>query len=92
MNAITIRNLSDEVSRALEARAAEHGTTTEAEVERILEQVLLPEDTSAPKAFNTSRERLKAGTALWELGQEFGGLDDLDFSRDQTPARGVSFE
>lgn len=92
MNAITIRNLSDEVSRALEARAAEHGTTTEAEVERILEQVLLPEDTSAPKAVNTSRERLKAGTALWELGQEFGGLDDLDFSRDQTPARGVSFE
>jgi plasmid stability protein len=42
MNAITIRNLSDEVSQALEARAVENGTSAEFEAERILEDVLVP--------------------------------------------------
>lgn len=89
MNAITIRNLSEEASRALEARAAKNGTTAEAEAERILQDVLIELQKSSTA---TPEPPLKLGTALWELGQKFGGLDDVDFSRDQTPAKGVSFE
>lgn len=90
MNAITIRNLSDEASRALEARAVRNGTTAEAEVEQILEEVLLSKE---PIAHDVSQavESLKLGTALWELGQEFGGLD-LDITRDPAPIRPASFE
>ena len=38
MAAITIRNLSDETHRALKARAALSGRSTEAEIRLILEQ------------------------------------------------------
>ncbi|CAD7033579.1 plasmid stabilization protein [Pseudorhizobium endolithicum] len=91
MNAITIRNLSDEESRLLQTLALEHGTSVEAEAQRILREALV-NGQKALKEPLAQQPPLKLGTALWELGQEFGGLDDLDFSRDQTPARGVSFE
>jgi plasmid stability protein len=81
MNAITIRNLSDEASRALEARAVRNGTTAEAEIEQILEELLVSKEPA-----------IGLGTALRQLGEKYGGLDDVDFSRDQAPARGVSFE
>jgi antitoxin FitA len=87
MNAITIRNLSDEASRALEARAVRNGTTAEAEIEQILEEVLV----SAEELVDKGSLPLKLGTALWELGQEFGGLD-LDITRDPAPIRPASFE
>ncbi|SMF50740.1 hypothetical protein SAMN02982989_2827 [Xaviernesmea oryzae] len=91
MNAITIRNLSDEASRALEARAAQNGRSTEAEVEKILEDILLPEEHRPPKTAQAPKEPLKVGTLLREFGREFGGLE-LEIKRDPTPIRPASFE
>jgi plasmid stability protein len=73
MAAIVIRNLSPATHRALQARAARHGRSTEAEVRAILDEAVRPP------------ERVKLGSALAALGREFGGLD-LDISRDNTPA------
>jgi antitoxin FitA len=88
MNAITIRNLSDEASRALEALAQERGTSAEVEAERILQQALTTDH--EPLTDDKSAKSLVA--ALQELGREFPELAEIDFARDQTPARGVSFE
>ena len=79
MPAITVRNLSEETHRALKARAARHGRSTEAEIREILEEVVRP------------KERVKIGTALAALGQRFGGCD-LDVSRDPTPGSPATFE
>ena len=73
MAAIVIRNLSPATHRALQARAARHRRSTEAEVRAILDEAVRPP------------ERVKLGSALAALGREFGGLD-LDISRDNTPA------
>ena len=43
MAMLTVRNLSDEVHRALRVRAALRGRSTEAEVRAILEETVLPE-------------------------------------------------
>ncbi|MBN3787180.1 Arc family DNA-binding protein [Burkholderia sp. Ac-20353] len=79
MPVITVRNLPDEVHRALRIRAAQHGRSTEAEVRDILEQAVRPEG------------RLKLGTLLAEIGREAGGVD-LDIQRDKTPTEPMSFE
>lgn len=74
MAAVTIRNLPDEVHRAIKILAAEHGRSTEAEIRAILEQAA-----NAP-------DRLRLGAELAAIGREFGGVD-LDVSRDKTPAQ-----
>ncbi|VWC23183.1 plasmid stability protein [Burkholderia metallica] len=79
MPVITVRNLPDEVHRALRIRAAQHGRSTEAEVRDILEQAVLPGG------------RLKLGTLLAEIGREAGGVD-FDVQRDKTPTGPMSFE
>ncbi len=79
MPAITIHNLPEATHRALKARAADHGRSTEAEIRAILESAVAPP------------ERVKLGAILAAIGQEFGGVD-LDIQRDQTPARLVTFE
>jgi antitoxin FitA len=79
MAAITIRNLSDETHRALRARAAEHGRSTEAEIRAILDEAARP------------AERLKLGSALKAMFQPLGGAD-LEIERDRTPAQPASFE
>ncbi|ABX17480.1 Arc family DNA-binding protein [Burkholderia pseudomultivorans] len=79
MPVITVRNLPDEVHRALRVRAALHGRSTEAEVRDILEQAVLSEG------------RVKLGTLLAEIGREAGGVD-LDIQRDKTPTDPMSFE
>ncbi|AOJ96553.1 Arc family DNA-binding protein [Burkholderia multivorans] len=79
MPVITVRNLPDEVHRALRVRAALHGRSTEAEVRDILEQAVLSEG------------RVKLGTLLAEIGREAGGVD-LDIQRDKTPTDPISFE
>ncbi|MBF5009988.1 FitA-like ribbon-helix-helix domain-containing protein [Burkholderia pseudomultivorans] len=79
MPVITVRNLPDEVHRALRVRAALHGRSTEAEVRDILEQAVLSEG------------RVKLGTLLAEIGREAGGVD-LDIRRDKTPTDPMSFE
>ncbi len=79
MVAITVRNLSEETHRALRARAAEHGRSTEAEIRAILDAAARPE------------ARLKLGSALVALFQPLGGVE-LDIERDKTPAQPVVFD
>jgi antitoxin FitA len=77
MAAIVIRNLSLETHRALQARAARHNRSTEAEARMILDEAVRPV------------ARIKLGSALATLAQPFGGLD-LDLSRDKTPAKPIT--
>lgn len=84
MPSITVRNVPDEVHRALRVRAAQHGRSAEAEIRDILEQAVKPE----------SRKRL--GDELAALGSKLG-LTNKDFEvfeqvRDKKPAEPVSFE
>lgn len=84
MATVTVRNLPDEVHRALRMRAAMHGRSTEAEIRDILETTVRPP------------ERLRLGTALAELGRRVGLTDEdiatLEQGRDKTPAEPVRFE
>jgi len=81
---ITIRNLPDEVHRALRVRAAENGRSTEAEVREILASAVKPES------------RLRMGEALSALGREVGITDSeieaIVRSRDKEPAVPLTFE
>ena len=84
MATVTVRNLPDEVHRALRVRASMHGRSTEAEIRSILEAAVRPP------------ERLRLGTALTELGRRVGLLEE-DFAvfeevRDKMPAEPVKFE
>jgi antitoxin FitA len=60
MPAVTIRNISDETHRALRARAAYHGRSTEAEIRDILEAAVRPS------------ERVKLGSLLAAIGRDAG--------------------
>ena len=55
---LTVRNVPDEVHRALRARAAQHGRSTEAEVREILARAVKAE------------KRLRIGDALAALGRK----------------------
>lgn len=79
MSAITVRNLSEETHRALKARAACHGRSTEAEVREILDATVRP------------ARRVKLGSLLAEIGQEAGGVD-LKIERDKTVTEPIGFE
>lgn len=85
MPSITIRNVPDEVHRAIRVRAAMHGRSAEAEIRDILEQAAKPEG------------RLKLGSLLASIAREAGGLTDAEAEqinqlRDKTPAEPVRFE
>ncbi len=77
MSSITVRNVPEEVHRALRVRAALHGRSTEAEIRSILETAVKPEG------------RIMLGSLLVEIGREVGGVD-LDIRRDKTPAEPMS--
>jgi plasmid stability protein len=84
MSAVTIRNLPDEIHRALKVRAAHHGRSTEAEIRDILASAVKPDT------------RVRLGDALAALGRE-AGLTDEDFAvfeevRDKAPAEPMIFE
>ncbi len=79
MSVMTVRNLPEEIHRALKLRAVRHGRSTEAEIRDILEEAVRPET------------RVKIGAELAAFGQRFGGID-LDFVREQTPIDPASFE
>ena len=84
MAMLTVRNLSEEVHRALRVRAAQHGQSMEAEVRDILESVISPAG------------RLKLGSLLADMGRQ-AKLSDEEFAvfeqvRDKTPIRPVNFE
>ena len=84
MPAVTIRNLSTETHRALKARAANHGRSTEAEIRDILEAAVRPDD------------RMRLGFALSQLSKDAGltnaDFDTLEQARDKEPAKPISFE
>lgn len=80
MTTLTVRNLSQEVHRALRVRAAQHGRSTEAEVRHILEAATRP------------AERVKLGSLLNAIAQDAGGLSvneaqQFDQLRDKKPAQ-----
>lgn len=84
MAMLTVRNLPDEVHRALRVRAAQHGRSTEAEVREILAMAVKPET------------RMRMGDALAALGRQIG-LTNEDFEvfdrvKDKTPAEPLRFE
>ncbi len=84
MAILTVRNVPDDVHRALRVRAAQHGRSTEAEVREILAAVVKPE------------ERVRVGDALAAIGRNIGLTND-DFAvfenvRDKTPAKPLSFD
>jgi plasmid stability protein len=84
MAMLTVRNLPDEVHRALRVRAALHGRSTEAEVREILASAVKPE------------ARVRVGDALAALGRTIGlsneDLEIFDRVRDRTPAEPLKFE
>lgn len=85
MASVTVRNLPDEVHRALRIRAAKHGRSTEAEIRDILEMNVKPP------------ERIKLGSLLASIAREAGGLTDAEAEtfnqlRDKTPAEPMRFE
>jgi antitoxin FitA len=83
MAMLTVRNLPDEVRRALRVRAAQHGRSTEAEVRAILEEAVKPHG------------RMKLGSWLVDVGR-VARFTDAELAllneRDQSPSRPVQFE
>ncbi|MCE7902110.1 MAG: Arc family DNA-binding protein [Gammaproteobacteria bacterium PRO9] len=83
MATLTVRNLPDEVHRALRVRAARHGRSTEAEVRALLEEAVKPQ------------ERLKLGSLLADVGRKVKLTDEelaLLNQRDHSSPRSVDFE
>ena len=82
---VNVRNLPDEVHRAIRIQAAHHGRSTEAEIRDILERAAKPEG------------RVKLGSLLACISREAGGLTDeehalFERARIKSAARAVSFE
>jgi plasmid stability protein len=84
MAMLTVRNLPDDVHRALRVQAALHGRSTEAEVREILASAVKPE------------ARMRVGDALAALGRKIGLKNEdyevFDQVRDKTPAEPQRFE
>lgn len=84
MPSITVRNVPDEVHRALRILAAQHGRSAEAEIRDILANAVKPQG------------RTQLGTLLAEIGcraqlsdKEFTSIDQV---RDKSPAKPMTFE
>ncbi|MFA5984775.1 MAG: antitoxin [Methylococcaceae bacterium] len=84
MAMLTVRNLPEDVHRALRVQAARHGHSTEAEVREILTMAVKPE------------ARIRIGTALSALGCRIGltneDFDAFDRVKDKTPTEPLTFE
>ena len=65
MAVLTVRNLSDEVHRALRLRATKNKRSTESEVREILASAVIPE------------QRIRMGAAMTAIARE-NGLTDKD--------------
>jgi len=84
MPSVTVRNVPDEVHRAIRARAAQHGHSIEAELRDILQTAVKPQG------------RVKLGSALTEIGRRLK-LTEEEFAifesvRDKSPARVARFD
>lgn len=80
MATLTVRNLSEEIHRALRVRAARNCRSTEAEVRVILEETVRP------------AKRLKIGSEIHRIAAEVGHMDELEISRERSRIRGADFE
>jgi plasmid stability protein len=84
MPSVTVRNVSDEVHRAIRVRAARHGRSIEAEMRDILETAVRPPG------------RVKLGSLLSDIGRKLKLTEDefaiLEGVRDKSPARTASFK
>jgi len=84
MPSVTVRNVPDEVHRALRVKAAQHGRSAEAEIREILEDAVQPEG------------RVKLGSLLASIGRKINLTDDefsiFEQSRDKIPTKPVDFE
>lgn len=82
MRAVTIRNVPEEVHRAIRIRAAQNGRTLQAEMCEILATAVKPEG------------RVKLGDLLAGIGRKVKLTDEemAVFERDHSPARAASFE
>lgn len=84
MAMLTVRNIPEEVHRALRARAARHGRSTEAEVREILADAVKPEG------------RMKLGSLLADIGVQAGLTEEeatvFDSVRDTSPVQVVNFD
>ena len=83
MTSLTIRNVPDDVHRALRVRGDQHGHSMEVEVREIQATVVKPE------------KRVRVGEALAAIGRKIG-LTNKDFAviesvRDKTLAKPLSF-
>ncbi|HMV39401.1 FitA-like ribbon-helix-helix domain-containing protein [Plasticicumulans sp.] len=79
MATVTVRNIPDEVHRALRLRAAEHGRSTEAEIRDILARSVCPE------------ERIEVGNELRRFFEQFPEFAEIDVKRDPSPADAADF-
>ena len=84
MAMLTVRNITDEVHRALRVRAAQRGHSMEAEVREILESAVSPHG------------RVKLGSMLVDIGKRVQ-LTDEEFAvfeqmRSKAPAHAADFE
>ena len=84
MAMLTVRNITDDVHRALRVRAAQRGRSMEAEVRDILESAVKPQG------------RVKLGSLLADMGRR-ARLSEEEFAvfeqvRSKVPARPANFE
>ncbi len=84
MPSITVRNVPDEVHRALKVLAAQHGRRAEAEIRDILANAVKPKGSK------------QLGSLLAEIGRQ-ARLSDEDFAiieqvRDKAPAKPMTLE
>ena len=84
MPSVTVRNVPDEVHRAIRLRAARHGHSIETEMRNILEAAVRP------------KGRVKLGSLLAQIGREVGMTDEefalFESVRDSSPAAAADFE
>ena len=82
VRSVTVRDVPEEVHRAIRVRAAQHGRSLQAEMLAIFEQAVKPEG------------RVKLGNLLGEIGREVKLTDEevAGFERDHSTARAASFE
>ncbi len=84
MASFTVRNVPDDVHRALRVLAAQHGRSAEAEIRDILERAVKP------------AKRVRLGDALAALGRKVGltdaDIEAIDHTRDKSPAQPMTFE
>ena len=84
MAMLTVRNLPDDVHRALRMQAARHGHSAEAEVRDILAKAVKP------------FTRVRIGDALAAIGRKAGisnnDVDTLERVKDTMPAEPMGFD